>query len=106
MTRSTAQHICWTTLLLVVPLLPSCSNEVIEADRERQKMENSPEFKRKEREAARKGIEGTTDVIKKFRLPDTGKRPPAEKKEEADTPKTPDPTNPTPTTQEKQEEPR
>jgi hypothetical protein len=44
--------------------IPSgCSNAVIEADRQQQQVENSPEVKRQQREAARKGMEGTTEAL-------------------------------------------
>ena len=40
-----------------------CSNAAIEADRQHQQVENSPEVKRQQREAARKGMEGTTEAL-------------------------------------------
>jgi hypothetical protein len=42
---------------------PGCSNAAIEADRQQQQVENSPEAKRQQREAARKGMEGTTEAL-------------------------------------------
>ena len=41
----------------------ACGNAAIEADREHQKIESSPEAKRKKREAAQKGVEGTTKAL-------------------------------------------
>ena len=41
-----------------------CGNAVVEADREQQKIESSPEFKRKQRQAARKGVQGTTEALR------------------------------------------
>jgi hypothetical protein len=44
--------------------IPSgCSNAAIEADRQQQQVENSPEVKRQQREAARKGMEGTAEAL-------------------------------------------
>ncbi len=40
-----------------------CSNAAVDADREQQKIESSPEAKRKKREAAQKGVEGTTKAL-------------------------------------------
>ena len=41
-----------------------CGNAVIEADREHQKIESSPEVKRQRREAAQQGVEGTTEALR------------------------------------------
>ncbi len=40
-----------------------CSDAVVQADREQQKIENSPEAKRQQREAAERGVEGTTEAL-------------------------------------------
>ena len=40
-----------------------CSDDVVQADREQQKIESSPETKRQQREAAERGVEGTTEAL-------------------------------------------
>ena len=40
-----------------------CSDAVVQADREQQKIESSPETKRQQREAAERGVEGTTEAL-------------------------------------------
>jgi len=40
-----------------------CSDAAVQADREQQKIESSPEFKRKQREVAERGIQGTTKAL-------------------------------------------
>ena len=47
-----------------VTVYRSCGGAVIEADREQLKIESSPEVKRQRREAARKGVEGTTEALR------------------------------------------
>lgn len=51
-------------LVGAVTMYRGCGNAVIEADREEQKIESSPEFKRKQREAARKGVQGTAEALR------------------------------------------
>ena len=41
----------------------ACSDAVVQADREQQKIESSPEAKRQQREAAERGVEGTTEAL-------------------------------------------
>ena len=40
-----------------------CSDAVVQADREQQQIESSPEAKRQQREAAERGVEGTTKAL-------------------------------------------
>jgi hypothetical protein len=62
---------CRTLQLLAVALAFSCaatvntgcSDAVVQADREQQKIERSPEAKRQQREAAERGVEGTTEAL-------------------------------------------
>ena len=41
----------------------ACSDAVVQADREQQKIESSPEAKRQQREAAERAVEGTTEAL-------------------------------------------
>ena len=40
-----------------------CSDPAVQADREQQKIESSPEAKRQQRKAAERGVEGTTEAL-------------------------------------------
>jgi len=40
-----------------------CSDAAVQADREQQKIESSPEAKRQQREAAERGVKGTTEAL-------------------------------------------
>ena len=44
-------------------LTTGCSDAAVQADREQQKIESSPEAKRQQREAAERGIQGTTEAL-------------------------------------------
>lgn len=59
----------------------ACSDAVVQADREQQKIESSPEAKRQQREAAERGVEGTTKALEGMENafdPDAAPQPDAE----------------------------
>ena len=63
-----------------------CSDAVV-ADREQQKIESSPEAKRQQREAAERGVEGTTEALKGMENAfDTGAAPQPDAQTQPDKP--------------------
>lgn len=44
-------------------VITGCSDAVVQADREQQKIDSSPESKRRQREAAQKGVDDTTKAL-------------------------------------------
>ena len=64
MTRRFERFTLAIALAGVAAIPYGCSNAAIEADREQQQVENSQKVKRQQREAARKGTEGTTEALK------------------------------------------
>ena len=64
-----------------------CSDAAVQADREQQKVERSPEFKRQQREAAERGIQGTTEALEGMENAfDTGAAPQPDAQPQPDKP--------------------
>ena len=64
-----------------------CSDAVVQADREQQKIESSPEAKRQQREAAERGVEGTTKALEGMENAfDTGAAPQPDAQTQPDKP--------------------
>ena len=64
-----------------------CSDAAVRADREQQKIESSPELKRKQREAAERGIQGTTKALEGMENAfDTGAAPQPDAQPQPDKP--------------------
>ena len=64
-----------------------CSDAAVQADREQQKIESSPEAKRQQREAAERGIRGTTEALQGMEKAfDTGAAPQPDAQPQPDKP--------------------
>lgn len=77
-------HVCVSVFLIVGPGCKSdLEKQVEEAERQRE-LENSPEFQRKKREAARPMHEGTTEAIKALQQAVAGKESAKTNEEESE----------------------
>ena len=76
-----------TACACAAAITTGCSDAAVQADREQQKIESSPEAKRQQREAAERGIQGTTEALEGMENAfDTGGATPPEAQPQPDKP--------------------